>query len=77
MGFRRTTIALDERLYRQVKRTAVDQDKTIREIVREALELFCQGRLAARQHPRMPRFGAYRFRIKGSLRRADIYEDRV
>ena len=77
MGFRRTTVVLEEGLYRQVKQLAVDQDKTLREVIQKALQMFCQGRLFARRRIRMPRFGAYRFRVKGSLRRADIYEDRV
>ena len=78
MGFRRTTVALDEELYRQVKRRAVDLDRPIREIVQEALRLFCQGRVtAAPGRHRMPRFGAFRSRIKGSLSRSEIYRDRL
>jgi len=77
MGFRRTTVALDEELYRQVKRKAIDLDRPIREIVQEALRLFCQGQQAASTHNKMPRFGAYRSRIKGSLSRAEIYRDRL
>lgn len=77
MGLRRTTVALDEELYRQVKRRAVDLDRPIREIVQEALRRFCQGRSSATsaQH-RMPHFGAYRSRIKGGLSRSEIYRDR-
>lgn len=75
MGFHRTTVVLDERLYRQVKQTAFQQDKTIREVVQQALEWFCQGRLGSRARARMPRFGAYRSRVKGSLSRSSIYED--
>jgi len=77
MGFRRTTVALDEELYRQVKRRAVDLDRPIREIVQEALRLFCQGRPAAPARRKMPNFGAYRFRVKGGLNRSEIYRDRA
>lgn len=77
MGIRRTTIALDERLYRQVKQTALLQDLSIKDVVQEALRLFCSGRLATSRPARRPRFGAYRFGITGSLRRVDIYSDRV
>ena len=77
MGFHRTTVVLDERLYRQVKQTALQQDRTIREVVQQALEWFCQGRLAGRSQARMPRFGAYRSRIKGDISRSSIYEERI
>lgn len=76
MSIRRTTVALDEGIYRQVKQAALTQDRSIREIVQEALRLFCEGRFLPSRVARRPRFGAYRFRIKGALRRADIYEDR-
>lgn len=77
MGFRRTTIVLDEELYRQVKRRAIDLDRPIREIVQEALQLFCRGRPTISARRRMPNFGAYRFRVKGSLNRSEIYRDRT
>ncbi len=77
MGLRRTTLVLEEALYRQVKQVALDQDKSLRQVVQEALRLFCEGRLFPRRGTRMPRFGAYRFHVKGPLRRAQLYEDRV
>lgn len=77
MGFHRTTVVLDERLYRQVKQTALQQDKTIREVMEQALAWFCQGRLPGRISGKMPRFGAYRFRLKGGVSRSEIYEDRL
>lgn len=77
MGFRRTTVALDEELYRQVKRRAVDLDRPIREIVQEALRRFCQERPSVSEKKRMPRFGAYRSQIKGSLSRSEIYRDHL
>ena len=77
MGFRRTTVVLDEELYRQVKRRAVDLDRPIREIVQEALRLFCQGRAAVPPRGRLPNFGAYRFHVKGRLTRSEIYRDRA
>ncbi len=36
--YRRTTIELDENLYRRVKKLAVERDKTLRDIITEALE---------------------------------------
>lgn len=77
MSVRRTTIALDENLYRQVKRMAVDLGRPMRELVQEAIRLFCEGRLFQQKPQRMPHFGAFRCKIRGGLRRADIYEDRV
>jgi hypothetical protein len=37
---RRTTIALEERLFKEVKRLAVDSDRTIQQIVSEALQRY-------------------------------------
>lgn len=36
--YRRTTIELDESLYRRIKKLAVEKDKTLRDIITEALE---------------------------------------
>ncbi len=77
MSLRRTTVALEDGLYRQVKRMAVDLGRPMRELIQEALRLFCEGRLLGRRPQRMPHFGAFRCKIRGGLRRADIYEDRV
>lgn len=77
MGFHRTTVVLDERLYRQVKQTALQEDRTIREVVQQALEWFCQGRMPARSGRKMPRFGAYPSRVIGDISRSSIYEERI
>lgn len=36
--YRRTTIELDENIYRRVKKLAIERDKTLRDIITEALE---------------------------------------
>jgi len=77
MGFYRTTLMLDEAIYRRIKRMAVDRNQPIRAVVQEALRLFCEGRLPSSRKAGMPRFGRYRFRLKEGLRRADIYAERV
>lgn len=77
MVLRRTTVVLEDSVYRQVKQAALDLDMTIRELVQEALRRFCEGRRGVRQTPRRPHFGAFQFRVKETLRRTDLYEDRV
>ena len=71
----RTTFMLDEELYRQVKRKAVDRGKPMRMLVEEALRMYL-GLAARRPMGRKPSFGVYRFRVKGDLRRKTIYADR-
>ena len=77
MKLRRTTVVLEDGLYRQVKQTAVLNDRSIRDVVQEALRLFCAGRLAVGRSVRRPRFGTHRLGIRGSLRRVDLYGERV
>lgn len=39
----RTTIVLERELYRQAKRLALEQDKTLKEIVEQALRAYRRG----------------------------------
>lgn len=71
----RTTLILDEALYREVKRTAVDRDRPMRVLVEEALRAYLGlPKLASKVRP--PKFGVYRFHVKGDLRRETIYGER-
>ena len=74
MESRRTTIVLDKKLYQEAKRRALEQDKTLRGIMDEALRAYLRG------HPlvstgRRGRFGVYRGKVRGTLRRETLYRD--
>jgi len=72
----RTTLMLDEELYRAVKRTAVDRGRPMRALVEEALRTYLG--LGAKPKPgSVPKFGVYKAKVTGSLRREDIYKDYI
>jgi hypothetical protein len=71
----RTTIVLEKELYRQVKRLALEQDKTLKEIIEEALRSYLRGDHQTGQKDRRRRFGVYAGKVRGSLRREYIYRD--
>jgi metal-responsive CopG/Arc/MetJ family transcriptional regulator len=71
----RTTIVLEKELYRQVKRLALDQDKTLKEIIEQALRSYLRGDHPTGQRSRTERFGVYAGKVRGSLRRENIYRD--
>ncbi len=72
----RTTVMLDEDLYRHIKRTAVDRGRPMRVLVEEALRKYLG---LSRRLPKgnVPSFGVYNANVIGSLRRVDIYEDHL
>ena len=72
----RTTLILDEEVYRAVKRKAVDRGRPMRALVEEALRAYL-GLGAAPKRGRAPRFGVYKMNVIGSLRREDIYEEHL
>jgi metal-responsive CopG/Arc/MetJ family transcriptional regulator len=72
----RTTVILQDEVYREVKRKAIDRGRPMRALVEEALRAYL-GLARKRGNPRHPRFGVYRFRVKGDLRRETIYGDRA
>lgn len=72
----RTTLMLDEELYRAVKRTAVDRGRSMRVLVEEAIRTYL-GLGAKPKHGALPKFGVYKMKVIGSLRRADIYEEHI
>lgn len=75
MGNRRTTVVLDESLYRQAKRVAVEQDKSLKEIIEEALRAFLSGGQQRRGRAGGPRFGVYPGKPLTDLRRETLYRD--
>lgn len=75
MGNRRTTVVLDENLYRQAKRAAVEQDKTLKEILEEALLAFLRGGQQRSGRAAVPRFRVYPGKAFTDLRRETLYRD--
>ncbi len=68
---RRTTIILDEELYRQVKRKAVDHGQPMRLLIENALKAYLGIEKSVTK--KAPRFGVYRASVKGTLSRRDLY----
>ena len=72
----RTTIMLDDALYREIKRKAIDRGRPMRLLVEEALRAYL-GQAQPARKASGPKFGVYQAKIVGSLRRADIYAEHV
>ena len=68
----RTTVMLDESIYRQIKRTAVDRGRPMRALVEEALRGYL-GLFPARVKKNLPKFGIYQARVRGNMTRRDLY----
>ena len=71
----RTTIVLERELYRQAKRLALEQDKTLKEIVEQALRAYLRGDQQREQKSGGGKFGVYVGKVRGGLRREKIYRD--
>ena len=72
----RTTVVLQDELYREVKRKAIDRGRPMRVLVEEAIRAYL-GIAPKPDQRKRPKFGVYNARIIGSLRRADIYEEHI
>jgi hypothetical protein len=73
---RRTTVLLEEDLYRQMKRRAVDRGTPVRRLVEDALKSYLGiNEETPTSHPLA--FGVYQGRIVGSLRREDLYREHL
>ena len=68
----RTTVMLEESLYRQIKRTAVDRGRPMRALVEEALRVYL-GLSLARVKKNLPKFGIYQARVQTDMTRRDLY----
>jgi len=75
MESRRTTIVIEKELYRQAKRVAVEQDKTLKQVMEDALRAFLRGDHQGKRKSRSGRFGIYPAKTRGSLRREALYKD--
>ena len=72
----RTTVMLDEDLYRAVKRKAVDRGRPMRALVEEAIRRYL-GLAHGRTQVTRPKFRVFQARVLGSLRREDIYAEHI
>lgn len=70
----RTTVVLEDDLYRQAKKAAVDEDKSFKEFIEVSLVMYLRQHRQARPPVKRPRFGVYRLKVKGDLRRETIYD---
>ena len=73
-GFR-TTVVLEKELYRQVKRLALEQETTLKEIIEKAIQAYLRGDHERAQKGRSGGFGVYSGKVRGTLRREKIYRD--
>lgn len=73
MENRRTTVVLDENLYRQAKRVALERDQTLKELIEEALRTFLRGGKPVREVTKARPFGVYPGKPVTDLRRETIY----
>jgi metal-responsive CopG/Arc/MetJ family transcriptional regulator len=73
MGERRTTVVLEEHLYREVKRFAAEQDTSLKDIVEQALRTFLQASRRRAGRSAGPRFGVYPGKAVTDLRRETLY----
>lgn len=73
-AYKRTTVKLRAETYRRLKRAAIDRDRSLQEIINEALELYL--RQPGGERRASSRFRSYRMgRIDGRLTRDEIYGD--
>lgn len=77
MKTRRTTLILEEGLYKQTKRLALDQDKHFKDVVRDALQAYVVGEGGQPTLGSPPPIRTWKLGIREPLRRRDIYEERL
>ena len=70
----RTTVMLEEELYRRAKKTAIDQRQSFKQLVETALLKYLSRPLLIVSKKKSPKFRVYRFKMKGDLRRETIYD---
>ena len=71
----KTTIELDARLLYLAKMKALQERKTLKEVISESLEKELKIKKAGKEKKALPIGGYNLGGIKGTLRRIDIYED--
>lgn len=71
----RTTVRFEEDLFKDARKKAIDQGIAFAEIINNALREYLKGSHKKAVYKKI-KFGAYHLgKIKGSLRRVDIYDD--
>jgi len=74
METRRTTVVLAEDLYRQAKRIALEEDKSLKEIIEEAVRTFLGRGYRGRRRTAGARFGVYPGKAVADVRRETLYK---
>lgn len=70
----RTTVMLDEELYRKAKKTAIDHRQSFTRFLEAALVSYLSKPLIISPKKKPVKFGVYRVKVKGDLRRETIYD---
>lgn len=72
----RTTVRLDENIYKEARKKAIDEQVAFARIVNEALKAYLQGKMMVSPEPLTLRIKVYSMgRVKGNLSRTDLYEN--
>ena len=69
----RTTIELDKELLKKVKQKAIEKDKTLKEVINDALAKEFGG-LAKKKKGKRVKIKTFPLGVKGTLRREEIYD---
>jgi len=71
---KRTTVVFDEEnLIKEAKKKAVEEDKTLKEVLSEALRAYLDVKKPVAK--KFPFKGYHMGKMKGTFRRTEIYED--
>lgn len=72
MSLARTTLKIEEDVLKAAKRKALEEDKTLQEIVNEAVRGYLGVKTVSRKVT-IEELTAYPIKVKGAIKRAEIY----
>ena len=70
----KTTLRLSETLIKEAKRKALEEDKSLQEVVDEALRTFLNKKVSNRK-VNIEELTTYQIKVRGDINRATIYKD--
>lgn len=72
----RTTIELDKDLLKKAKQKAIEEDKSLKEVIGEVLQKGLEGHRKAKLNnvKKRIKLKSYPLGVKGTLRRVEIYD---
>ena len=70
----KTTLRLNETLIKEAKRKALEEDKSLQEVVDEALRTFLNKKVSNRK-VNIEELTTYPIKVRGDINRAAIYKD--